>query len=175
MLASAVESERRASPGTPQFSQLYAQFLKDHPSATDPAREIAFAAILEKEQNVDEAASLYQKIISQAEAPRPDRASATFALQRLQHQHGQLQASVQTGLALQHRFPKNLALRFESWRLLRVACRSNVLAVNLQHQCSAAGDTLLADLRSAAQANGDSASRRARSILLEFTKEEKQP
>jgi len=168
---SAFDSIRAAAPGSPSFLDAYSEFLARNPLATDPAREIALAGVLQGRQKLDEAAALYQKVIGESTASQPERASAMLALQRLRQGLGLGQLSAETGLAIQRTFPQDFSVRFASWKLLRSSCRAGGEQPAVQRVCSTAGDALAADLRSGAQKEGSPENHRARSLLLQLDKE----
>jgi hypothetical protein len=150
------------------FPDAYRRFLEANPSAADPARQIAFAAELQREHRFDAAAALYEEVSSDTRARRTDRTAALLALQRLLLESGQAERSVQIGMAIHESFPQELGARLSSWQLLRAASRvsgtRNSGMQDLEH-------TLAEDLRSAALRGMGSAKQRAQALLLQFSKE----
>jgi tetratricopeptide (TPR) repeat protein len=174
MLIGAVTSGRTAASSAAPFSESYQSFIDRNPQAVDPAREIAYAAELQREHKVDAAAALYDKVANEDGALLSDRAAAMLGLQRLRLESGQLAQSVQTGMAIHERFPQDLAARMASWRLIRLASLADGVPNGLQQQAQNVGRVLAEDLRSSAQSQIGIETRRAQALLRQFTKEANQ-
>ena len=171
MLISAMASERAASSAGALFSETYRRFLDANPGALDPARQIVYAAELRTERKSDAAAALYEDVSRETSARRTDRAAAMLGLQRLRLESGQLDQSVQTGMAIHENFSQDLGSRVASWQLMRAACAESGAPNSLRRQAENLGRALAEDLRSSAHGSTDTVKRRAQALLLQFNKE----
>jgi len=174
MLIATMAYSRTTSSTASSFSDSYRRFLDETHQATDPAREIAYAAELQREHKPEAAAAVYEKVASEAGALRTDRAAAMLALQRLHLESGQFEQSVQTAIALHETFSQDLGSRMASWRLIRLACAANGMPNVLQQQAENLGRMLGEDLRTHTQGSTDTVRRRAQALLRQFTKEANQ-
>ena len=154
-----------SSPATP-FSDSYQRFLEANPAATDPARGIAYAAELRWEGKSGAAAKLYEEIGREAGARPKDRAAALLSLQRLRLDFGQMERSVETGLAIQDVLPLDVVSRLASWRWMREAGAAPEMPISLRQQVEDAGRALGREMRRWAQNSTDS-----QTVLLQFEKE----
>lgn len=155
----------------PPFSDTYRRFREANPAATDPARQIAYAAELRWEGNSDAAAALYEEISRQTDAPKKDRAAALLSLQRLRLESGQVEQSAETGLAIQNSFPRDFGSRLASWQLIRAASAAGGMPGSLRKQVEDFGRALAQDLRSSAQDATDAVRRRVQALSLQLEKE----
>jgi tetratricopeptide (TPR) repeat protein len=162
---------RAITSATSSFSDSYRGFLEANPSATDPARRIAYAAELRWEGKSDTAAGLYADVCRETSARRKDRAAALLYLQRLHLESGQVERSVETGLTVQNAFPEDLNSRLASWQLIRAACVARGMPSALRRQIEDFGRALVKDIRSFAQVATDAVQRRAQALLFQFDKE----
>lgn len=162
---------RTADSADPPFSDAYRRFLEGHPGATDPARRMAFAMQLQWEGKPAAAVALYEEVSRETSARREERAAALLGLQRLRFDSGQVERSVETGLAIGQAFPGDFLPRLASWQLIRAACGAGGTPGSLRRQVEEFGAALAKDLRSAAQDDAGVAQGRARALLLQFEKE----
>ncbi|MCC7017868.1 MAG: hypothetical protein IT564_11765, partial [Rhodospirillales bacterium] len=158
-------------PGAVPFSETYRRFLEANPGASDPARKNAYAAELDWEGKSDAAAALYEEISRDAIASRKDRAAALLSLQRLRLKSGQVERSVEAGLAMQDVYPEDLGSRLASWQLISAARAAGETPFSRRKEVEDFGRALVRDIGRLAQDSTGMAQRRAQALLLQFAKE----
>lgn len=168
----AVAAFGRAAPSpVPAFSDSYGRFLEANPRATDPARQLAYASELRWEGKLDEAAKAYEEVSRETSARRRDRAAALLGLQRLQLDSGQVERSMETGLAIQGSFAQELGSSLPSWQLMRSVSAASGTPNSLRRQVDDFGRSLASEIRRLAQDATVPTQRPAQALLLRLEKE----
>jgi len=162
---------RTTSSTIPAFSHSYRKFLDANPGATDPARQIAYAAELRWEGKLDEAAAVYTEISRAPSARRKDRATALLNLQRFQLDSGQVERSIESGLAVKEVFPEDVGSCLASWQLMLAASAASGTPRSLSKLVEDFGRSLAREIRRLAQESTNAAPSRAQTLLLQFEKE----